>query len=37
MNATQEEVEEVLEEEDFVNYLAQEIADIKSGKSTCYD
>ena len=37
MNATQEEVEEVLEEDDFVSYLAQEIADIKSGKSTCYD
>ena len=37
MNATQEEVEEVLEEEDFVSYLAQEISDIKSGKSTCYD
>lgn len=37
MNATQEEVEDVIEEDDFVCYLAQEIADIKSGKSTCYD
>ena len=37
MNATQEEVEEVIEEDDFVSYLAQEIAEIKSGKSACYD
>ena len=37
MNATQEEVEDVIKEDDFVSYLAQEIADIKSGKSACYD